>query len=116
MVCEVVEKEEPKIVAEDIIQDIIKQAILRVEKKLNKIPPQVQTEVEVFKIPQYLITRESISSYATLVATYVASFTIAQVALKAADIGLETSDGLLKWTSNEKVKHDVMVLLTLHYS
>ena len=60
--------------------------------------------------------RESISSYATLVATYVASFTIAQVALKAADIGLETSDGLLKWTGNEKVKHDVMVLLTLHYS
>ena len=43
MVCEVVEKEEPKIVAEDIIQDIIKQAILRVEKKLNKMPPQVQT-------------------------------------------------------------------------
>ena len=54
MVCEVVEKEEPKIVAEDIIQDIIKQAILRVEKKLNKIPPQVQTEVEVFKIQQEL--------------------------------------------------------------
>ena len=70
----------------------------------------------IFKIPYDLITRESISSYATLVATYVASFTIAQVALKAADIGLETSDGLLKWTGNEKVKHDVMVLLTLHYS
>merc|ERR1712240_726195 len=51
----------------------------------------------------YNSTRESISSYATLVATYVASFTIAQVALKAADIGLETSDGLLKWTGNEKV-------------
>ena len=69
-----------------------------------------------FKIPQDLITRESISSYATLVATYVASFTIAQVALKAADIGLETSDGLLKWTGNEKVTHDVLVLLTVHYS
>ena len=40
----------------------------------------------------------------------MASFTIAQVALKAADIGLETSDGLLKWTGNEKVKHDVLVL------
>ena len=47
MVCEVVEKEEPKIVAEDIIQDIIKQAILRVEKKLNKMPPQVQTGDEL---------------------------------------------------------------------
>ena len=44
-----------------------------------------------------------------MVATYVASFTIAQVALKAADIGLETSDGLLKWTGNEKVKQDVLV-------
>ena len=40
----------------------------------------------------------------------MASFTIAQVALKAADIGLETSDSLLKWTGNEKVKHDVLVL------
>ena len=46
----------------------------------------------------------------------MASFTIAQVALKAADIGLETSDGLLKWTGNEKVTHDVLVLLTVHYS
>ena len=43
----------------------------------------------------------------------MASFTIAQVALKAADIGLETSDGLLKWTGIEKVKHDVLVLLRL---
>ena len=29
--------------------------------------------------------------------------------MKAADVGLETSDGLLKWTGNEKVKHDVLV-------
>merc|ERR1712055_1014571 len=36
-------------------------------------------------------------------ATYVASFTIAQVFLKAADLGLETTDGLLKLTANEKV-------------
>ena len=43
----------------------------------------------------------------------MASFTIAQVALKAADIGLETSDGLLKWTGVEKVNHDVLVLLRL---
>ena len=43
----------------------------------------------------------------------MASFTIAQVALKAADIGLETSDGLLKWTGIEKVKHDVLVHLRL---
>merc|ERR1719315_802929 len=51
----------------------------------------------------YNSTRESVSSYATLVATYMASFTIAQVFLKAADLGLETTDGLLKLTANEKV-------------
>merc|ERR1719204_1749684 len=58
----------------------------------------------------YNSTRESICSYATLVATYVASFTIAQVALKAADIGLETFYGLLKWTGNEKVDPILMGL------
>jgi len=51
----------------------------------------------------YNSTRESVGSFATLVATYVASFTIAQVFLKAADLGLETTDGLLKLTANEKV-------------
>merc|ERR1740131_36445 len=40
----------------------------------------------------YNSTRESVGSCATLVATYVASFTIAQVLLKAADLGLETTD------------------------
>ena len=48
--------------------------------------------------------RESVGSYATLVATYVASFTIAQVFLKAADLGLENTEGLLKLTANEKVR------------
>ena len=48
--------------------------------------------------------RERVRSYATLVATYVASFTIAQVFLKAADLGLETTEGLLKLTANEKVR------------
>merc|ERR1719474_2030428 len=51
----------------------------------------------------YNSTRESVSSCATLAATYLASFTIAQVFLKAADLGLETTDGLLKLTANEKV-------------
>jgi len=51
----------------------------------------------------YNSTRESVGSYATLVATYVASFTIAQVFLKVADLGLETTEGLLKLTANEKV-------------
>ena len=47
--------------------------------------------------------REGVSSYATLAATYVASFTLAHVFLKASDAGLETADSVLKWTSNEKV-------------
>ena len=50
-----------------------------------------------------LVPREGVSSYATLAATYVASFTLAHVFLKASDAGLETADSVLKWTSNEKV-------------
>merc|ERR1712240_245101 len=58
----------------------------------------------------YSSTRESVGSYATLVATYVASFTISQVFLKAAGLGLETTDGLLKLTANEKVDPILMGL------
>merc|ERR1719282_1339617 len=76
-----------------------------VDKLVEKVPALKQATPAL-----YYSTRESISSYATLVATYVASFTIAQVALKAADIGLETSDGLLKWTGNEKVDPILMGL------
>jgi len=76
-----------------------------VDNLVAKVPALKQTTPAL-----YNSTRESISSYATLVATYVASFTIAQVALKAADIGLETSDGLLKWTGNEKVDPILMGL------
>jgi len=76
-----------------------------VDNLVEKVPALKQTTPAL-----YNSTRESISSYATLVATYVASFTIAQVALKAADIGLETSDGLLKWTGNEKVDPILMGL------
>ena len=47
--------------------------------------------------------RESVGSFVNLAATYVASFTLAHVFLKASDVGLETADGMLKWTSNEKV-------------
>merc|ERR1711872_372408 len=67
-----------------------------VDKLVVKVPALKQATPAL-----YNSTRESISRYATLVATYVASLTIAQVALKAADIGLETSDGLLKWTGNK---------------
>ena len=53
------------------------------------------------------------SSYATLAATYVASFTLAHVFLKASDVGLETADSVLKWTSNEKVRFAVLLLFDL---
>merc|ERR1719244_2549085 len=51
----------------------------------------------------YDSTRERVKSYATFAATYLASFTLAHVFLKATDLSLETTDGLLKWSANEKV-------------
>jgi len=69
-----------------------------VDTLVEKVPVLKQATPILFNS-----TRESVSSYATLVATYMASFTIAQVFLKAADLGLETTDGLLKLTANEKV-------------
>merc|ERR1712200_183454 len=51
----------------------------------------------------YDYTRESVKSYATFAATYLASFTLAHVFLKATDLSLETTDGLLKWSAYEKV-------------
>ena len=49
--------------------------------------------------------REGVSSYAYMGATYMASFTLANVLLKASDLGLETADSVLKWTSSEKVRN-----------
>merc|ERR1719192_962374 len=51
----------------------------------------------------YDSTRESVKSYVTFVATYLASFTLAHVFLKATDLSLETTDCLLKWLAFEKV-------------
>jgi len=51
----------------------------------------------------YDSTRESVKSYAIFAATYLASFTLAHVFLKATDLTLETTDSLLKWSANEKV-------------
>jgi len=51
----------------------------------------------------YDSTRESVKSYATLAVTYLASFTLAHVFLKATDMSLETTDTLLKRLANEKV-------------
>merc|ERR1719219_2434857 len=55
----------------------------------------------------YNTTKEGVSNYAYLgatCATYVASFTLANVLLKASDLGLETADSVLKWTTSEKVE------------
>ena len=57
-----------------------------------------------------LVPREGVSSYATLAATYIASFTLVQLFLKASDVCLETADSLLKLTSNEKVHKQIGVL------
>merc|ERR1711973_817716 len=69
-----------------------------VDNLVEKVPALKQATPAL-----YNSTRESLGSYINLVATYMASFTIAQVFLKAADLGLETTDGLLKLTSNQKV-------------
>merc|ERR1711988_83624 len=69
-----------------------------VDNLVEKVPALKQATPAL-----YNSTRDSVGSYINLVATYMASFTIAQVFLKAADLGLETTDGLLKLTANEKV-------------
>ena len=54
------------------------------------------------------------SSYAYMGATYMASFTLANVLLKASDLGLETADSVLKWTSSEKVRN-IEVLMCVNF-
>jgi len=76
-----------------------------VDNLVEKVPALKQSTPVL-----YSSTRESVGSYATLVATYVASFTISQVLLKVADLGLETTDGLLKLNANEKVDPILMGL------
>jgi len=51
----------------------------------------------------YESTRQSVRNYATFAATYLASYTLAHVFLKATDLSLEITDGLLIWSANEKV-------------
>jgi len=51
----------------------------------------------------YESTRQSVRNYATFAATYLASYTLAHVVLKATDLSLEITDGLLIWSANEKV-------------
>ena len=49
----------------------------------------------------YATTKDALVSYATLITTYMASFTLAQLVLKASDLGLEKADGLLKLANCE---------------
>merc|ERR1712203_483780 len=61
----------------------------------------------------YDSTRESVQSHATFAATYLASFTLAHVFLKATDLSLETTDGLLKLSAYEKVNPVIVGLRRL---
>merc|ERR1712212_626854 len=76
-----------------------------VDSLVDKVPGLKQTTPELINS-----TKEGVSSYASLAATYIASFTLAQLFLKASDVCLETADSLLKWTSNEKVEPIMMGL------
>merc|ERR1711936_1384059 len=76
-----------------------------VDSLVDKVPVLKQTTPELINS-----TKEGVSSYATLAASYIASFTLAQLFLKASDVCLETADSVLKWTSNEKVESIMMGL------
>merc|ERR1712055_242712 len=76
-----------------------------VDSLVDKVPVLKQTMPELINS-----TKEGVSSYAALAATYIASFTLVQLLLKASDVCLETADSLLKWTSNEKVEPIMMGL------
>jgi len=76
-----------------------------VDSLVDKVPALKQATPAL-----YNSTKEGVTSYATLAATYIASFTLAQVFLKASDVGLETADSVLKWTANEKVEPIMMGL------
>merc|ERR1712114_82451 len=76
-----------------------------VDSLVEKIPVLKQATPTL-----YNSAKEGVGSFVTLAATYVASFTLAHVFLKASDVGLETADGMLKWTSNEKVEPIMMGL------
>merc|ERR1712114_128182 len=72
-----------------------------VDSLVEKIPVLKQATPTL-----YNSAKEGVGSFAT----YVASFTLAHVFLKASDVGLETADSMLKWTSNDKVESIMMGL------
>merc|ERR1712126_644430 len=72
-----------------------------VDSLVEKIPVLKQATPAL-----YNSAKEGVGSFAT----YVASFTLAHIFLKASDVGLETADSMLKWTSNDKVESIMMGL------
>ena len=76
-----------------------------VDHIVEKVPALKQATPDL-----YNSTVEGVGNYATTASTYLASFTIAHIVLKASDAGLGTADSMLKWASNEKVEPVMMGL------
>ena len=76
-----------------------------VDHIVEKVPALKQATPDL-----YNSTVEGVGSYATMASTYLASFTIAHIVLKASDAGLGTADSMLKWTANENVEPVMMGL------
>jgi len=104
----------------DVVSTCLNSALARVSSAAVSLDVKFSSGIDnlVEKMPAlkeatpvfYDSTRESVKSYATFAATYLASFTLAHVFLKATDLSLESTDGLLKWSAIEKVV-PVMVCL-----
>merc|ERR1712243_532413 len=97
----------------DVVSTGINSALAQVTSAAVSVDAKLSSGIDnlVEKIPAlkeatpvfYDSTRDSVKSHATFAATYLASFTLAHVFLKAIDLGLKTTDGLLKWSANEKM-------------
>ena len=76
-----------------------------VDHIVEKVPALKQTTPDL-----YNTTVEGVGNCAATASTYLASFTIAHIVLKASDAGLGTADSMLKWTANENVEPVMMGL------
>ena len=72
-----------------------------VETATAFVQPKIVSNTKQPKIVSNTKLMEAAVTYATQFSTYVASFTLAQVALKASDLGLETADSMLKLANCE---------------
>ena len=76
-----------------------------VDHIVEKVPALKQATPDL-----YNTTVEGVGNCATTASTYLASFNIAHIVLKASDAGLGTADSMLKWTGNENVEPVMMGL------